>query len=62
MPVFVDHQHIYLAPPCCASDSEGRQWCEDDVWPCHDCPNKHEANPPHGIRYTVDQDQSSTRK
>lgn len=24
---------IYLQPDCCVSPCEGRQWCEDNVWP-----------------------------
>lgn len=29
---------IYLQPRCCVDPNEGRLWCEDDVWPCDDCP------------------------
>ena len=34
-----DPRIIYLAPACCYTDGEGRQWCEDNVWPCRDCPD-----------------------
>jgi hypothetical protein len=26
-------ERIYLEPACCVSPMEGRQWCEDNVWP-----------------------------
>jgi hypothetical protein len=38
-----DPRVIYLAPRCCYSDGEGRQWCEDNVWPCSDCPDRANA-------------------
>lgn len=32
------HSVIYLQPLCCVDwQGEGRQWCEDDVWPCDHC-------------------------
>jgi hypothetical protein len=31
-------ERIYLAPRCCTDPSEGRIWCEHDVWPLDDCP------------------------
>lgn len=40
-----DHRKIYLAPPCCYSEGEGRQWCQDNVWPCNDCPDTTKAAP-----------------
>jgi len=38
-----DHRRIYLAPSCCYTDGDGRQWCEDQVWPCADCPDPKRA-------------------
>ena len=38
-PYSADPRVIYLAPRCCYSAGEGRQWCEDNVWPCSDCPD-----------------------
>lgn len=45
-----DPQVIYLAPACCADPygDTGRLWCEDDVWPCSDCPEPSKAR---GVRY-----------
>lgn len=34
---------LYLAPRCCYTEGEGRQWCEDCVWPCNDCPEPQKA-------------------
>ncbi len=38
-----DPRVIYLAPKCCYTDGEGRayarEWCEDNAWPCADCPD-----------------------
>lgn len=31
-----DPKHIYLQPECCVVPSDGRQWCEDDIWDCED--------------------------
>lgn len=45
---------IYLAPSCCYDEMTGRVWCEDDVWPCTDCPDKYKKSPPRGIRYALD--------
>lgn len=42
-PHSTDPRVIYLAPKCCYSDSEGRMWCEDVVWPCSDCPEPSKA-------------------
>ena len=28
-----DHARIYLQPRCCVDENEGRQWCQDNVWP-----------------------------
>ena len=52
---------IYLAPKCCASEGEGRLWCEDDVWPCSDCPHKLAKVHPRGIRYRLDDDEVQLR-
>ena len=49
-----DPKVIYLAPECCASPDEGRLWCSDDVWPCDDCPHKHEREVC-GVRYVLDE-------
>lgn len=46
-----EHKHIYLAPPCCAEGHGDRVWCEDDVWPCDDCPNPDGAK---AVRYKLD--------
>ena len=42
-PYSSDPRVIYLAPRCCYTDGEGRQWCEDNVWPCSDCPDPTKA-------------------
>ncbi len=36
-----DPRVIYLSPACCYSKEygEGRLWCEDNAWPCTDCPD-----------------------
>ena len=34
-----DHERIWLAPKCCSDPGEGRQWCQDKVWPLDDCPD-----------------------
>lgn len=26
-------ERIFLEPLCCVGSNEGRQWCEDNVWP-----------------------------
>ncbi len=39
-----DPRVIYLAPKCCYTDGEGRQWCEDNAWPCSDCPDPKNAS------------------
>jgi polyhydroxyalkanoate synthesis regulator phasin len=31
-----DPKHIYLGPAC-QKDGDGREWCEDDVWPECEC-------------------------
>jgi hypothetical protein len=43
-----DPKTIYLAPACCYEKGsyEGRCWCEDDVWPCNDCPDKSKVRVP----------------
>lgn len=42
-PYSTDPRVIYLAPRCCYTESEGRLWCQDNVWPCDDCPDKSKA-------------------
>lgn len=39
---------IFLAPECCfdRGSHEGRCWCEDNVWPCADCPSPSKAHVP----------------
>ncbi len=33
----IDHDYIYLQPPCCADEDVGRLWCEDpDPTDCDD--------------------------
>lgn len=33
----IDHERIYLQPPCCANEDVGRLWCEDpDPTDCED--------------------------
>jgi len=41
-----DPSVIYLAPECCfdRGSHEGRCWCEDNVWPCRDCPDPSKAS------------------
>lgn len=38
-----DPRVIYLAPKCCYADGERRQWREENVWPCSDCPEPKNA-------------------
>jgi hypothetical protein len=42
-PFSSDPRVIYLAPRCCYVEGEGRLWCEDNVWPCDDCPDRTKA-------------------
>ncbi len=42
-PYSTDPRSIYLAPRCCYTEGEGRMWCEDNVWPCDDCPDPQNA-------------------
>lgn len=37
-----DYKTIYLSPKCC-DGGDGRQWCQDNVWPCTDCPEPAKA-------------------
>lgn len=43
-----DPKVVYLAPACCYDKGgwEGRSWCEDNVWPCADCPDRSKARVP----------------
>ncbi len=45
-----DPRVIYLAPKCCYTDQAGREyareWCEDNAWPCMDCPDPRNARVP----------------
>ena len=43
-----EHKVIWLEPSCGEDNSEGRQWCQDNVWgdKCDDC----EAKPVKYIR------------
>lgn len=38
-----DPRVIYLAPRCCYDEGTGREWCENNVWPCGDCPDPKRA-------------------
>ena len=42
-PCSTDPRSIFLAPRCCYTPDEGRQWCEDNVWPCTECPDPKKA-------------------
>ena len=37
-----EHKHIWLAPVCDENCSEGRTWCQDNVWgeTCPECEEK----------------------
>ena len=38
-----DPRVIFLAPRCCYAPRAARMWCEDNVWPCRDCPDPKRA-------------------